>query len=71
MRRENDENSRMTGFYPTLDSIFFLSRAWNSPLFIGGGRGTFFLYWCQILALDSIQNDPNRWFKVIIMNCQK
>jgi hypothetical protein len=53
-----------------LDSIFFVSRAWIPPLFIGGGRGTFCLYWCQIFALDLIWNDLNCWFKVVIMNCQ-
>jgi hypothetical protein len=37
----------------TLDLIFSFLKPWNLPLFIGGIRWTFRLYWCQILALDS------------------
>lgn len=39
--------------------IFFTLRAWNPPLFIGGGIGTCCFYWCQILALNSNQKNPN------------
>jgi hypothetical protein len=31
------------GFLSTLHSIFFMLRAWNPILFIGDGRGTFYL----------------------------
>ena len=33
-------------------------------------RGTFCLYWCQILATDSTRKDLNRQLKVGIMGCQ-
>ena len=55
---------------PTLHTDFLMPDAWNPPLFIEGGGGTFCFYWYQILALDSNWKDPNRWFKVVIMNYQ-
>jgi len=45
-------------------------KIWNALLFIGGGREIFFLYWYQILFLDSNRKNPNCWFKVVKMNCQ-
>jgi hypothetical protein len=32
------------GFFQTLALDFFPLNSWNSPLFIEGGRGIFFLY---------------------------
>jgi hypothetical protein len=53
-----------------LDSIFSSFRPWNAPLFIGGGRGTFCILWCQILVFGLVGKHPNRWFKVCTSNCQ-
>jgi len=56
-------------FFSNLASDFSSLRPWNPPLFIRGGRWTFRLYWCQILALDSTWKDPNYRFKMAIMGC--
>jgi hypothetical protein len=37
---------------------------------MGGGRGTFCLFWCKILALGSTRKHPNHRLKVAMMNCQ-
>jgi hypothetical protein len=47
-----------------------MPNAWNPRLVIKGGRWIFYLYCCQILTLESNRKDTNRWFKVVIMNCQ-
>jgi hypothetical protein len=61
---------RETDFLLTLNLIFSSLGPWNPPLFIGGGRGTCCLLWCQILALNSVGRDPNHWLKVGTRNCQ-
>jgi len=53
-----------------LDPIFFSLRPSNPPLFISGGRGKSYLHWGKLLALDSVEKDPNRWLKVGMMYCQ-
>jgi len=40
-------------FWLSLDRSFSTSRALRSNLFIGGGRGTLYLFWYKILALGS------------------
>jgi hypothetical protein len=55
---------------PTFAFDFLLPKVWNPPIFIRGGKWTFYLYWCQILALDSVRKDPNRGLKMVIMNYQ-
>jgi hypothetical protein len=54
-------------FFPTLHLNFLFFNAWNP---IGGERGIFYFYWEKILAFDSIGNDPNRWLKGAIMDCE-
>ena len=61
---------RGAGFWPILDPIFSSLRPWNAALFIGGGRGTFCLSWCQIVAFGLVGKHPNRCFKVCTSNCQ-
>jgi len=61
---------RGVGFWPILDPIFSSLMPWNAALFIGGGRGTFCLQWCQIVAFGLVGKHPNRWFKMCTSNCQ-
>jgi len=42
----------------------------KSHLFIGGGRGTLCLFYCQISALGSTRKHSNHCFKEAMMNCQ-
>jgi len=58
------------GFLLTFDPNFSPSGAWKSNLFIDSGRGTLFLFWCQILAFGLTWKHPNHWFKVTMMNYQ-
>ena len=53
-------------FFPTLASDFLMLNVSNSPLFIRGGKGTPFLYWCQILVFELTRKDPNCWFKIAV-----
>jgi hypothetical protein len=68
--REEKNLGRKTDFLPTLGYDFLILKAWNPPLFIGGGRGTLCLFWRQILAIDSNMKNLNCWFKGVIMVCQ-
>ena len=61
---------RETYFLLTLNLVFSSLGPWNPLLFIGGGRRTCCLLWCQILALNSVGKDPNHWLKVSTRNCQ-
>jgi hypothetical protein len=61
---------KKTDYFSNFSLRFLDLNAWNPLLFIGGGRVEFYLYWCQILALDSTRKDLNRWLKVVIMNSQ-
>ena len=63
---EEKKNWGETDFFSNFD----LAQCLESTLFIGRGRGTPCLYWCQILALDSNKKDLNCWFKVVIVNYQ-
>jgi hypothetical protein len=58
------------GFFFILDPNFSSLRPSNPPLFIGSGRGQYFLHWRKIAALDSDGKDPNRWLKVGMVHCQ-
>jgi hypothetical protein len=74
-RRERlmkNKNGKGADFFPILALDFLTLNAWNSSLFIGGGRETlfFFFYLGHILALDSTDKDLNRWFKGAIMICE-
>jgi hypothetical protein len=53
-----------------LDPIFSSLMPLNAALFIGGGRGTFCLQWCQIVAFGLVGKHPNCWFKMCTSNCQ-
>ena len=64
------ETRGIVGFFQTLALIVFLLIAWNSFLFLGGRRRTFYLFYEQILALDINRKNPNCWLKMTIMNCQ-
>jgi hypothetical protein len=68
--KQENQNRGKAVFLRFLDPIFFSFRPWNAPLFIAGGRGTFCLWWCQILAFGLVGKHPNRWFKVCTSNCQ-
>jgi hypothetical protein len=65
-KREGGRNREEADFLLTLDPIFVLLRPWNPPLFIGGRRRHSCLYQDKIAALDSVEKDPNHWFKVCI-----
>ena len=69
-REKLQKQGKMTGFWPTLDPIFFSLRLSNPPLFIGGGRGKSCLHWKKNSALDSVEKDTNCWFKVDMVHCQ-
>jgi hypothetical protein len=56
-KKKNGEKAK---FWPTFINDFFSLHAWNLPLFIGGGIGIIYLYWCQILTLDLNRKDHNR-----------
>jgi hypothetical protein len=64
------ETRGIVGFLQTLAFIVFLLIAWNSSLFLRGGRRTFYLFYGQILALDINWKNLNCWLKVTIMNYQ-
>jgi hypothetical protein len=64
------ETGEKADFFQTLAFDFSSLRLWNPSLFIGGGRGTFCLMWCQILALDLTRKELNCQFKVAIMGYQ-
>jgi hypothetical protein len=53
------ETRGIVGFLKTLAFIVFLLIAWNSSLFLGGGRRTFYLFYGQILTLDINRKNPN------------
>jgi hypothetical protein len=68
--RKRKKTRKIDDFFSTLASHFSSIRALNPPMFIGGGRGILFLFWRQILTLDSNWKDANHWFKVAIIDCQ-
>jgi hypothetical protein len=57
-------------FFLFLDPNFPSLRPSNPPIFIGSGRGQYFLHWRKIAALDSDGKDPNCWLKVDMVHCQ-
>jgi len=66
----NGKTGEKASFLPIFTFDFLLPKAWNPPLFIRGGKWTFYLYWCQISGFDSVRKDSNRGLKMVIMNCQ-
>ena len=64
------ETGGKTGFLRYLDPISSSLGPSNLPLFIGGGRWQSCLRWREILTLDSVVKDPNRWLKVSMVHYQ-
>jgi hypothetical protein len=65
-----EKNRGRDWFFLFLDPNFPSLRPSNPPIFIGSGRGQYFLHWRKIAALDSDGKDPNCWLKVDMVHCQ-
>jgi len=65
-----EKTGEEAGFFWFLDPILSSLGPSNPPIFIGGGRGQYFLQYRKISALDSDGKDPNRWLKVGMVHCQ-